>query len=183
MDRTLEFLDALHEDVDVEMTESERDFIRSFTARHCRPAAETVARRLEAFAAERLRRLFAAAPRDLAMAASPPGAKSTAEPVSPDEEVTFVFISDLNAAEDEAWRAELKVPPSATAESPVDIKVTDSSGRNVTDGVLRVSGVSVPLGENGAKLPFSLFLAGIKDTDVRLSRAGGPSVRGRLAFF
>lgn len=182
MDRMLDFLDALHEDVEVKMTDGERDFIRSFTARHCRPAAETAVRRLEAFAAERLRRLFAAAPRDLAMAASPPGAKA-AEPVSPDEEVTFVFISDLTATDGEAWRAELKVPPAATAESQIDIKVTDSSGKDVTDGVLRVSGVSVPLSANGAKLPFSLFLAGIKDTDVRLSRAGGAPVRGRLAFF
>ena len=38
MDRMLDFLDALHEDVEVKMTDGERDFIRSFTARHCRPA-------------------------------------------------------------------------------------------------------------------------------------------------
>ena len=183
MDRMLEFLDALHGDVEVTMTEGEKAFIRDFTRRNCRPVA-TLEQRLEAFRSARLAGLFSAAPRGVAVAAAQAGSKAApSEPCSPDEEVTFVFMSDFNALPEESWRAELKVPPSATAESEIDVKVTDANGETVTEGTLRVAGVSIPLGAGTAKLPFSLFLAGIKDTDVRLTRNGLQSVRGRLAFF
>ena len=48
----------------------------------------------------------------------------------------------------------------------------------------RYSCISVALVVDGAaEIPFGVFLAGIKDTDVSLRRPGGDTVKGRLLFF
>ena len=46
-----------------------------------------------------------------------------------------------------------------------------------------LSGVRLPLVNGAAEIPFGVFLAGIKDTDVSLRRPGGDQVKGRLLFF
>ncbi len=50
-------------------------------------------------------------------------------------------------------------------------------------GVFALSGVKLPLVDGAAEIPFGVFLAGIKDTDVSLRRPGGDTVKGRLLFF
>ena len=71
------------------------------------------------------------------------------------------------------------MPPGATTETPLALKVR---GRDVA-GVFTLSGVKLPLVDGAAEIPFGVFLAGIKDTDVSLRRPGGDTVKGRLLFF
>ena len=163
----------------VEMTAGEAAFIDRFVAEHCRPHAEVMAERLRDFVARRQMALFAADDGASFALAAGPAAKAPASVKAPDEPVTFVFASEVGDDAPEAWRAELAVPPGATGETPLALKVR---GRDVA-GVFALSGVKLPLVDGAAEIPFGVFLAGIKDTDVSLRRPGGDTVKGRLLFF
>ena len=170
--------DAIEEEK-VAMTAGEAAFIDRFVAERCRPHAAVMAERLRMFAAERQMAMFAADGDSAFALAAGPAAKPSAPVKSPDEPVTFVFASEGDADAPDAWRAELAVPPGATAETPLTLKV---SGKDVA-GVFRLSGAALPLADGAAEIPFGAFLAGIKDTDVSLSRPGTGAVKGRLLFF
>ena len=167
------------EEEKVVMTADEAAFIDRFVAEHCRPHAVVMAERLRNFVAKRQMALFAADDGPAFALAAGPAAKVPSGVKAPDEPVTFVFASEGEEDEPEAWRAELAVPPGATTETPLALKVR---GRDVA-GVFTLSGVKLPLVDGAAEIPFGVFLAGIKDTDVSLRRPGGDTVKGRLLFF
>ena len=146
---------------------------------HCRPHAVVMAERLGKFVAERQMALFAADDGPAFALAAGPAAKAPEAVKAPDEPVTFVFASEGEDDAPDAWRAELSVPPGATAETPLTLKVR---GNDVA-GVFKLSGVALPLADGAAEIPFGVFLAGIKDTDVSLRRPGGDQIKGRLLFF
>lgn len=163
----------------VVMTADEAAFIDRFVAEHCRPHAEVMAERLREFVMSRQESMFAAdAGVPFALAAGP-AAKPPVEVKSPDEPVTFVFLSDCDADAPEAWRAELTVPPGATVDTEL---VLDVIGKDV-NGVFKLSGMALPLSDASARIPFGVFLAGIKDTDVSLTRPDAEPVKGKLLFF
>ena len=167
------------EEEKVAMTADEAAFIDRFVAERCRPHAAVMAERLRKFAAERQMAMFAAEDDSAFALAAGPAAKSPAPVKSPDEPVTFVFASEGDAEAPDAWRAELAVPPGATADTQLALKV---SGKDVA-GTFKLSGVALPLLDGAAEIPFGVFLTGIKDTDVSLSRPGAGAVKGRLLFF
>ena len=113
----------------IEMTAGEREFIDRFVADYCRPHHVVMAERLAAFVAERRMAFVDGAAADFALAAGPRSASAPAAeaPVSPDEEVRFAFASDGTVDDADAWRAELRVPPKATAETMLTIVVRDCS--------------------------------------------------------
>lgn len=165
------------EEEKVVMTAGEAAFIDRFVAEHCRPHAAVMAERLRKFVAERQMAMFAADDGPaFALAAGP---ATPASVKAPDEQVTFVFASEGEEDAPGAWRAELAVPPGATAGTPLALKVR---GRDIA-GVFTLSGVALPLADGTAEIPFGMFLAGIKNTDVSLHRPGGDTVKGRLLFF
>ena len=167
------------EEEKVVMTADEAAFIDRFVAEHCRPHAVVMAERLREFVSKRQMALFAAEDGPAFALAAGPAAKVSASVKAPDEPVTFVFASEGEDDAPGAWRAELAVPPGATAETPLTLKV---GGRDVA-GVFALSGVKLPLVDGAAEIPFGVFLAGIKDTDVSLRRPGGDAVKGKLLFF
>lgn len=167
------------EEEKVVMTAEEAAFIDRFVAEHCRPHAVVMAERLRKFVAERQMAMFAADDGPAFALAAGPSAPAPASVKAPDEQVTFVFASEGEEDAPDAWRAELCVPPGATAETPLTLKV---GGRDVA-GVFTLSGVSLPLSDGAAEIPFGMFLAGIKNTDVSLRRPGGDAVKGKLLFF
>ena len=166
------------------MTADEREFIDRFVADYCRPHHVVMAERLAAFIAERRMAFVDGAAADFALAAGPRGASAPAAeaPVSPDEEVRFAFASEGEREATEAWRAELTVPPKATSETMLTIKVCDSANRPA-EGVFSISGCALPITDGKAEMPFGLFLAGIQNTEVGLCRPQGQPVGGRLLFF
>ena len=163
------------------MTPDEKAFIDRFVADYCRPHETVVAARLAAFAAERQMRFLSQGSRGFALAAGVSAPKQDVQ--APEEEVRFTFASDGEADAEGAWRAELVVPPKAGPETMLSLKVVDGSGEAVDGGVFTLSGAALPLAGGRAEMPFGLFLAGIKDTEVSLRRADGETVRGRLLFF
>ena len=167
------------EEEKVVMTAEEAAFIDRFVAEHCRPHAVVMAERLRKFVAERQMAMFAADDGPAFALAAGPAAPAPKAVKAPDEQVTFVFASDGEEDAPDAWRAELCVTPGATAETPLTLKV---GGRDIA-GVFTLSGVSLPLSDGAAEIPFGMFLAGIKNTDVSLHRPGGDTVKGRLLFF
>lgn len=167
------------EEEKVVMTADEAAFIDRFVAEHCRPHAVVMAERLRKFVAERQMALFAADDGPAFALAAGPAAKAPAAVKAPDESVTFVFASEGEEDAPGAWRAELSVPPGATADTSLALKV---QGRDIA-GVFTLSGIKLPLVDGAAEIPFGVFLAGIKDTDVSLSRPGGERVKGKLLFF
>ena len=167
------------EEEKVVMTADEAAFIDRFVAEHCRPHAVVMAERLRKFVAEWQMAMFAADDGPAFALAAGPSAAAPASVKAPDEPVTFVFASEGDEDAPGAWRAELAVPPGATAETPLTLKV---GGRDVA-GVFALSGVKLPLMDGAAEIPFGVFLAGIKDTDVSLRRPGGDAVKGKLLFF
>ena len=167
------------EEEKVVMTANEAAFIDRFVAEHCRPHAVVMAERLRDFVSKRQMSMFAADDGPAFALAAGPSAAAPASVKAPDEPVTFVFASEGEDDAPGAWRAELAVPPGATAETPLTLKV---GGRDVA-GVFALSGVKLPLMDGAAEIPFGVFLAGIKDTDVSLRRPGGDAVKGKLLFF
>jgi len=170
-------------DVSVEMTPSERDFIERFTSERCRSAqAET--ERINAFVAAR-RLSFVRRPVEYSMAAAPAAGATSTEATSSglNEEVRFVFAAEGYAGDAEFWRAELTIPPNAAPETMLSVRVTGCDRMAVPDGTLRLAGCMLPLTDGCAALPFSLFLDGIRDTDVSLRRPDAEPVAGRLLFF
>ena len=165
------------EEEKVVMTADEAAFIDRFVAEHCRPHAVVMAERLRNFVAKRQMALFAADDGPAFALAAGPAASAAVK--APNEPVTFVFASEGEDDAPGAWRAELAVPPGATTETPLTLKVR---GRDVA-GVFTLSGVKLPLVDGAAEIPFGVFLAGIKDTDVSLRRPGGGTVKGKLLFF
>ena len=165
------------------MTPDEKAFIDRFVADYCRPHETVVAARLAAFAAERQMRFLAhgIGASGFALAAGVSAPKQDVQ--APEEEVRFTFASDGEADAEGAWRAELVVPPKAGPETMLALRVVDGSGEAVDGGVFTISGAALPLAGGRAEIPFGLFLAGIKSTDVSLRRAGGETVGGRLLFF
>ena len=175
-------LEVLLGEAPAETTPAEDAFIAKFTAEHCRPA-QTAAERLQAFVAAR-RLAFVSAPVEYALAAAPAGAAAVeSDAVTPDEEVRFVFAADEKAGCAGFWRAELTIPPQARPETMVGICVTGADRRPVGGGTLKMAGCALPLEEGRTEMPFSLFLDGIRDTDVSLARPGADPVAGRLLFF
>lgn len=164
----------------VEMTNEERLFIGRFTADYCRPHAVVVAERLASFVAARQMRFLASAGSNFALAAGDSAPAASVE--APDEEVRFVFMSEGEADAADAWRAELTVPPKAGTQTMLALVVKDKNGAPA-EGVFTLARVALPLVEGRAEIPFGMFLAGIKDTDVKLKGANGVSVPGRLMFF
>lgn len=167
------------EEEKVVMTADEAAFIDRFVAEHCRPHAAVMAERLRKFVVERQMAMFAVEDEPAFALAAGPAAKVPEAVKAPDEPVTFVFASDGDEDAPEAWRADLSVPPGATAGTPLTLRV---HGRDVA-GVFTLSGVALPLSDGAAEIPFGMFLAGIKDTDVSLRRPGGERVKGKLLFF
>jgi len=171
---------VIERDEPVVTTPDEDAFIADFTAEHCRDASGD-AERIRKFVSAR-RMAFLAEPVRYSLAAAPASAAGAAAPRAPSEEVRFVFAAD-GASAAEAWRAELVIPADAAPETMLGVTVTGGGSIPVADGTLRLAGCSLPLEGGSAQLPFSLFLDGICDTDVSLSRAGGRPVAGRLLFF
>jgi hypothetical protein len=167
------------EEEKVVMTAGEAAFIDRFVAEHCRPHAVVMAERLRKFVERRQMALFAADDGSAFALAAGPAAPAPESVKAPDEPVTFVFASEGEEDAPGAWRAELSVPPGATADTSLTLKVR---GNDVA-GVFKLSGVALPLADGAAEIPFGVFLAGIKDTDVSLRRPGGDQVKGRLLFF
>ena len=162
-----------------EMTPAERAFIDRFVADYCRPHGVVMAERLAAFAAERQMRFVCSRAQGFALAA---GESAPAAVQSPEEEVRFTFASDGAEDDEGAWRAELTVPPNAGPDTMLALRVSGRDGGPVADGVFTLSGAALPLAGGSAEIPFGLFLAGIKDTNVSLCRSGGKGVGGRLLF-
>ena len=169
-------------DKKIEMTADEQAFIDRFVTDYCRPHRVVMAERLAKFVAERQMAFVSGETAEFALAAGPRrmAAKESPGPVAPDEEVRFAFASE--GADVDAWRAELRVPPKATAETMLTIKVSDSADRPA-EGVFSLAGCALPITGGTAEMPFGLFLAGIQNTEVGLCRPGGHPVAGRLLFF
>lgn len=167
------------EEEKVVMTADEAAFIDRFVAEYCRPHAVVMAERLRKFVSERQMAMFAVNDGPAFALAAGPAVKAPAAVKAPDEPVTFVFASEGEEDAPGAWRAELSVPPGATADTSLALKV---QGRDIA-GVFTLSGIKLPLVDGTAEIPFGVFLAGIKDTDVSLSRPGGERVKGKLLFF
>ena len=170
-------------DSPVEMTSSEKDFIERFTAERCRPV-QTIAERAKAFA-ERRRLAFVRRPVEYALAAASADSvsKEGRELGEPCEEVRFVYASVDTVDSASFWRAELVIPSNAEPETMLKVRVTEAGRHVVSNGTLRLSGCTLPLEAGCATLPFALFLDGIRDTDVSLSRPGAEPIAGRLLFF
>lgn len=164
---------------DVSTTSEEDAFMADFISRNCRRL--TASERVQAFVDSR--RMSFISTHERYLLAAVPAAGGGAEesvPCSPDEEVHFVFAG---GGDEDYWRAELAIPPVAGPETMLNVRVTGRGDVPVGQGMLRLAGCLLPLSDGAADLPFSLFLDGLRDTDVSLARTGGKPVAGRLLFF
>ena len=168
----------------IEMTPEEQAFIAGFVAEHCVPHEAVIARRLEVWCGRMQQRIIAA-PVEWRLAAAggllQPLKPETAAPESPDETVRFVFAS-VSARPGKAWRAELTVPPKATVGTMLAVRVSGLGIDAVPEGVLSLAGCKIPLANGEGGILFDLFLSGIRNAEVSLSRPDGSVEGGRLMF-
>ena len=168
---------------EIEMTPEEKSFIDGFVSRHCVPHETVIARRLEAWC-ERMQQAVLATPVSWRLAAAGgvlPPLNPSHTPVAPEEPVRFVFASKSDRP-GRAWRAELTVPPKATVGTMLDIRVSGLGIDAVPEGVLAIAGCKVPLQGGEGGILFDLFLGGIRNSTVSLSRPDGSVECGRLMF-
>ena len=158
------------------MSAEEKVFIKTFTEKYCRPHAVVMAERFAAFVATRRMALLSQDLGDFRLAAGEATPMTGIQ--APDEDVTFVFASDDEAAD---WKASLTIPAKATSETMISVTVSEGNAPAV--GLFKIAGCSLPLVVGRAEIPFGLFLAGIKETDVALVSTDGMSSPGRLQFF
>ena len=168
----------------IEMTPEERAFIAGFVADHCVPHGTVISRRLDAWC-ERMQHRIVAAPVEWRLASAggilPPLRPEVATPESPAETVGFIFAS-VSERPGKAWRAELTIPPKATVGTMLSIRVSGLGIDAVPDGVLSLAGCKIPLSNGEGGILFDLFLSGIRNADVSLSRPDGSVEGGRLMF-
>lgn len=162
----------------IEQTADEKCFIDRFASEFCRPHADVLRARVEAYRNAHLHNLVTQFSGDFALAAGA-SAPKLEEVCSPDEEVVFTFASDGAPDAPGAWKANLRVPPKAGAETMLTLELEDGS-----DGLFKLSGTTLPVVAGRAQLPFGIFLAGIKDAEISFKRANAAQpVTGTLAFF
>ncbi len=82
-----------------------------------------------------------------------------------------------------AWRATLIVPSSAGVGTPLVLFVVDAKGLPVESGTFRLAGCAIPVVDGRGTLPFELFVAGLQDVHVALSRQNRQMESGTLVFF
>ena len=93
-----------------------------------------------------------------------------------------MFVSDT---EDPVggWRAILRVPVGAGVGTQLELRVTDANGRPVAEGTFLLAGCVIPLSDGVGTLPLELFVGGLRDARVSLTRRGGRVEEGALSFF
>lgn len=169
------------DDEKIEMTAAERDVIARFTVAKCRPHSEVMAEKLDRFVRSRQLATVSTV-NDYALAAAPQMRHVPAgTPVAPSEEVKFVFASDADEV-GKAWCAELTVPADATVGTLLNLKVSGLGVDAVPQGVFRLAGANLPLFNGKSVIPYEVFLAGIRHTEVSLKRPDGSCELGQLMF-
>ena len=118
---------------------------------------------------------------------SPPGAKGGQphegrQPVGLSREVRFVFTSDTKDPARE-WKATLIIPPGARAGTELELSVVDAAGKPVAGGMFRLAGCSIPVKDGKGSLPLEVFVSGLRNVDVSLTRQSCPAESGVLSFF
>lgn len=118
---------------------------------------------------------------------NPPGAKpgqppAERQPVGLSREVSFVFVSDTNDPA-RAWKATLVVPPNAGVGTELALSVVDADDKPVEDGTFRLAGCAVPVKAGRGALPLEVFVGGLRDVHVALTRRSCPAESGALSFF
>lgn len=119
---------------------------------------------------------------------SPPGAKPGAplpsgrQPAGLSREVRFVFTSDTNDSS-RAWKATLAVPPDAVVGTELALSVVDADDKPVSEGTFRLAGCAIPVKEGKGSLPFEVFVSGLRNANVSLTRRSCPAESGVLSFF
>lgn len=171
---------------DAEPTDEERSVIRRVVAERCDGAAARRRAWLRDFVARRLARIagnldgFAlAASRGSGVLPLCPGEDDS----SPDDTVTFVFVSEPTGGRGAAWRAEMTLPADAAVDTMLPIAIADGAGESVAGGVFKVAGVALPVKDGRAEIPYGMFLSGLKDAQVELVNAAGERSYGTLALF
>ena len=162
------------------MSREDRDFITSFTKKHCRPHAVVMAERLNAFVYERQMALLNATPEfDLLAAGTKDSVSSPIEAMTtPNEPVRFVF-----AADNESWKAEIIIPPKADVTTQITVSVYSITGDLFKTGVFKVSGQEITIRDGVGEMAFGMFLAGLKNPDVSFSFDNNKPSPGKLMFF
>ena len=118
---------------------------------------------------------------------SPPGARpgrppAERQPVGLSREVRFVFVSDTKDPV-RAWKATLVVPPNAGVGTELTLSIVNADGTPVEDGSFRVSGCAVPVKAGRGAVPFEVFVGGLRNVHVALTRRSCPAEGGVLSFF
>ena len=171
----------LYPDEGCSLTDAERGTISAFVKSRCK-ARGAVLERLDAFLAARQTSFFTSGRTEWRMAAA------SAEGVEADkehrEDVRFVFVSDDGTPSESSWRAELSVPGEADGSAPLGLSVFGAGGAPAGEGLFMLAGATLVVdGKGRATIPYDLFLAGIRNSNVAYQRSGGAAVSGSLVFF
>ena len=118
---------------------------------------------------------------------SPPGAKPgqppvERQPIGLSREVRFVFASDTNDPA-RAWKATLVVPPNAGVGTELALSVVGADDKQVKEGTFRLAGCAIPVKAGKGTLPFEVFVGGLRNVHVALTRRSCPAESGTLSFF
>lgn len=99
-----------------------------------------------------------------------------------DQTVVFAFCSLPTVEPAARWTARLSFPPGASAETVLDVEVTDAAGAAVPGGELRLAGRRLTVSKGRASIVYADFVHGKHEPSVWLSRPDRPMAPGTITF-
>lgn len=97
-------------------------------------------------------------------------------------ENTLVFKSKPRTPPSLAWRAEIVLPPVDTLDAPLEVRVSDGSGKPASDGTFAICGVNVAIAHGRGTIIRKALVAGLATGGVSFAANGGFSVSGTPVF-
>jgi len=99
-----------------------------------------------------------------------------------DRQIVFQFGS--HPTKDLAWRwaARLVFPPGATAETSLEIGLTDGLGRPIREGEFEFAGQRLKVADGRARITYADFVRGKHSVPLWMHRPGIEPIPGGLTF-
>ena len=97
-------------------------------------------------------------------------------------ENVLVFKSGRGTTPSLAWRAEIVLPPMDTFDAPLEVRVSDKSGRNAEAGTFTICGIGTKIVDGRGKLDREALVSALATGGVSFAREGKPPVEGNPVF-
>lgn len=99
-----------------------------------------------------------------------------------DQTITLTYASHPHPNAKLRWTARLTFPPGASAETPLELTLTDGNDEPIENGVFELAGERLKIANGKATIIYRAFVKGINSPGLWLHLAGTKPIPGGLTF-